>query len=61
MSEQPKPEQDLSELLRHRSQGTMAFLCGPPVMIRFVMQDLLAMGFTEDSIKLLQPGVRTCI
>jgi NAD(P)H-flavin reductase len=40
----------LFEKVKIEPQGTMAFLCGPPVMIRFVMQDLLAMGFAEDAI-----------
>lgn len=29
---------------------TIAFVCGPPVMFRFVIQDLSAMGFAEDQI-----------
>jgi len=28
----------------------VAFVCGPPIMIRFVTQDLLNMGFAEDAI-----------
>jgi sulfhydrogenase subunit gamma (sulfur reductase) len=31
------------------SQG-VAFVCGPPIMIRFVVQDLVGMGFAEDDI-----------
>ena len=31
-------------------ENTMAFVCGPPVMIPFVIRDLLNLGFTEDSI-----------
>ena len=27
-----------------------AFICGPPVMIRFVIRDLLKMGMPEDAI-----------
>jgi NAD(P)H-flavin reductase len=30
--------------------GTVAFVCGPPIMIRFVVTDLLALGFAEESI-----------
>lgn len=29
---------------------TTAFVCGPPIMIRFALQDLLKMGFAEDDI-----------
>jgi NAD(P)H-flavin reductase len=29
---------------------TAAFICGPPVMIRFVIQDLVSMGFAEENI-----------
>jgi sulfhydrogenase subunit gamma (sulfur reductase) len=32
------------------SQSTVAFVCGPPVMIPFVIKDLLNLGFTEDRI-----------
>ena len=30
--------------------STAAFVCGPPVMIKFVVQDLLALGLADDSI-----------
>lgn len=44
---------------------TVAFTCGPPVMIRFVIQDLLAMGFPEDRIistleRYMKCGVGKC-
>jgi NAD(P)H-flavin reductase len=29
---------------------TVAFVCGPPIMIRFVVQDLVSLGFGEDAI-----------
>lgn len=32
------------------SQSTVAFVCGPPVMIPFVIKDLLDLGFAEDRI-----------
>lgn len=32
------------------SQDTLAVICGPPVMISFVVMDLLKMGFSEDDI-----------
>jgi NAD(P)H-flavin reductase len=31
-------------------QATVAFVCGPPIMIRFVVRDLLSMGFAEEDI-----------
>jgi len=44
---------------------TVAFTCGPPVMIRFVIQDLLAMGLPEDHIistleRYMKCGVGKC-
>jgi NAD(P)H-flavin reductase len=30
--------------------NTVAFVCGPPIMIRFVVKDLLDLGLAEDSI-----------
>lgn len=32
------------------SENTVAFVCGPPVMIPFVIKDLLELGFTDDMI-----------
>jgi len=32
------------------TQNTVAFVCGPPVMIPFVIKDLLKLGFTDDTI-----------
>ncbi|UCE50083.1 MAG: FAD/NAD(P)-binding protein [Phycisphaerales bacterium] len=32
------------------SENAVAFVCGPPVMIPFVIRDLLELGFTEDTI-----------
>jgi NAD(P)H-flavin reductase len=31
-------------------ETTAAFVCGPPIMIRFVVRDLLSMGFAEEDI-----------
>ncbi len=44
---------------------TLAYVCGPPVMITFVVQDLLMRGFPEDSIistleRTMQCGVGKC-
>jgi NAD(P)H-flavin reductase len=45
--------------------ATLAFVCGPPVMIRFVVQDLLMRGFPEEAIistleRMMQCGVGKC-
>ena len=32
------------------AKKTAAFVCGPPIMIRFVMRDLLTLGLGEESI-----------
>ncbi len=45
--------------------NAVAFVCGPPVMFRFVIQDLLAMGFREDQIvstleRYMKCGVGKC-
>lgn len=32
------------------TERTTAFVCGPPIMIHFVIQDLVKMGFAEDAI-----------
>jgi NAD(P)H-flavin reductase len=44
---------------------TLAFVCGPPVMIRFVVQDLLMRGFAEETVistleRMMQCGVGKC-
>ena len=44
---------------------TTAFVCGPPVMFRFVIRDLLAMGFAETDIvstleRYMKCGVGKC-
>jgi len=30
--------------------NTIAFVCGPPIMFRFVIKDLSTMGFAEENI-----------
>jgi sulfhydrogenase subunit gamma (sulfur reductase) len=44
---------------------TTAFVCGPPIMFRFVIQDLSGMGFQEDQIvstleRYMKCGVGKC-
>ncbi len=46
-------------------ENTTAFVCGPPVMFRFVIRDLLAMGFEERNIvstleRYMKCGVGKC-
>lgn len=39
---------------------SMAIVCGPPIMFRFVVQELLKRGFTEDSIVLTVERMMKC-
>ena len=46
-------------------ENTIAFVCGPPIMFRFVIKDLLAMGVPENSIvstleRYMKCGVGKC-
>jgi len=46
-------------------ENTIAFVCGPPIMFRFVIKDLLAMGFEESNIvstleRYMKCGVGKC-
>ncbi len=46
-------------------EDTVAFVCGPPVMFRFVIRDLAGMGFSEESIistleRYMKCGVGKC-
>jgi NAD(P)H-flavin reductase len=46
-------------------ENTTAFVCGPPVMFRFVIKDLLALGFKEHNIvstleRYMKCGVGKC-
>ena len=46
-------------------ENTTAFVCGPPVMFRFVIRDLSAMGFTREQIvstleRYMKCGVGKC-
>lgn len=45
--------------------STTAYVCGPPIMIKFVVQDLLMRGFAEDRVistleRMMQCGVGKC-
>jgi len=55
----------LFEKTELRPATTLAYVCGPPVMIKFVVQDLLMRGFGEDAIvstleRMMQCGVGKC-
>lgn len=44
---------------------TLAYVCGPPIMIKFVVQDLLMRGFAPESVistleRMMQCGVGKC-
>ena len=46
-------------------ENTIAFVCGPPIMFRFVIKDLLGMGFQEENIvstleRYMKCGVGKC-
>jgi len=46
-------------------ENTVAFVCGPPIMFRFVIKDLLGMGFHEGNIvstleRYMKCGVGKC-
>jgi sulfhydrogenase subunit gamma (sulfur reductase) len=48
-----------------RPKSTLAYVCGPPIMIKFVVQDLLMRGFAEESVistleRMMQCGVGKC-
>ena len=48
-----------------RPATTLAYVCGPPIMIKFVVQDLLMRGFGSDAVistleRMMQCGVGKC-
>jgi NAD(P)H-flavin reductase len=55
----------LFEKVSLRPATILAFVCGPPVMIHFVVQDLLMRGFPEEAVistleRMMQCGVGKC-
>jgi NAD(P)H-flavin reductase len=42
------------------SENAIAVICGPPIMIKFVLQDLTALGFTPDQIVTTLEGKMQC-
>lgn len=50
---------------RFQPDSTLAYVCGPPVMIRFVIRELLKRGFKEEAVistleRMMQCGVGKC-
>ena len=48
-----------------RPESTIAYVCGPPIMIKFVVQDLFMRGFKEESVistleRMMQCGIGKC-
>ncbi len=48
-----------------RPESTIAYVCGPPVMIKFVVADLFIRGFREDCVistleRMMQCGIGKC-
>ncbi len=55
----------LFNLVDLQSASTLAYVCGPPIMIKFVVQDLLMRGFAEERVistleRMMQCGVGKC-
>ncbi|MGO9087990.1 MAG: FAD/NAD(P)-binding protein [Terriglobales bacterium] len=48
-----------------RPQTSLAYVCGPPIMIKIVVQDLVALGFKQEAIistleRMMQCGIGKC-
>jgi len=48
-----------------RPESTLAYVCGPAIMIRFVVQDLFTRGFKEETVistleRMMQCGIGKC-
>jgi len=46
-------------------ESTLAYVCGPPIMIKFVVQDLFMRGFRDESVistleRMMQCGIGKC-
>ncbi len=55
----------LLEMVELTPASTLAYVCGPPIMIKFVIQDLLMRGFAEERVistleRTMQCGVGKC-
>jgi len=55
----------LFKTITFHPESTLAYVCGPPIMIRIVVQDLLTLGFKEEAIistleRMMQCGIGKC-
>ena len=55
----------LFEQIDLHPESTLAYVCGPPIMIRFVVRDLIARGFKEEAVistleRMMQCGIGKC-
>ena len=55
----------LLDTVKLQPADTLAYVCGPPIMIKFVIQDLLMRGFAEERVistleRTMQCGVGKC-
>ncbi|HZP00056.1 MAG TPA: FAD/NAD(P)-binding protein [Terriglobia bacterium] len=55
----------LFEQITLNPASTFAYVCGPPIMIRFVVRDLFARGFKEEAVistleRMMQCGIGKC-
>ena len=55
----------LFDKVKLNPESTLAYVCGPPIMIRFVVRDLLKRGFKEEAIistleRMMQCGIGKC-
>jgi len=56
---------ELIEKAKINKENTIVIICGPPIMIKFVIQLLQKIGFTDDQIyisleRLMKCGIRKC-
>jgi sulfhydrogenase subunit gamma (sulfur reductase) len=55
----------LFDKVKFRPESTLTYVCGPPVMIRFVIRELLRRGLKEEAVistleRMMQCGVGKC-
>ncbi len=51
--------------IKGEPENTVAFVCGPPIMIKFVIQDMVKLGFKDENIittleRKMQCGIGKC-
>jgi NAD(P)H-flavin reductase len=55
----------LFKMVTLHPDSTLAYVCGPPIMIRIAVQDLLGLGFKEEAVistleRMMQCGIGKC-